>query len=59
MIDTELIALQLRAAGYTVGHITPVPSNAGTYEFQVDGRLLSLEDTRILLESGTFPPESA
>ena len=51
MIDTELIANQLRAKGHTVGPITPVPSNAGAYEFEVDGNLLSLEDTRALLEA--------
>jgi hypothetical protein len=50
MIDTGLIADQLRAHGHNVSNIIPVPSNAGEYEFEVDGELLSLAETRALLE---------
>jgi hypothetical protein len=50
MIDTELIASQLRDRGHTVGHAIAVPDNAGEYEFMVDGNLLTLDQTRELLE---------
>lgn len=49
MVDTELIANQLRSRGYTVTHIHGVPENAGEYEFTVDGKILTLEETRDLL----------
>ena len=50
MIDTDLIVKTLRDRGHTVGHVIPVPENAGEYEFEVDGNLLNLEETRGLLE---------
>jgi hypothetical protein len=37
--------------GHTVGHIIPTPANAGDYEFEVDGGLLSLDEARALLEA--------
>ena len=49
MVDTELLANQLRSYGHTVTHVIGVPSNAGEYEFTVDGNVLSLEETRALL----------
>ncbi len=49
MVDTELLANQLRAYGHTVTHVITVPNNAGVYEFTVDGNVLSLEETRALL----------
>jgi len=49
-IDTDLIVQALRRKGHTVGHIIPVPDNAGEFEFEVDGGLLSLSETRALLE---------
>jgi hypothetical protein len=49
-IDIDLVTRTLRDRGHTVGHIIPVPDNAGEYEFEVDGNLLSLEETRELLE---------
>ena len=49
-IDVELIRTTLRDRGHDVGHIIPVPDNAGEYEFQVDGTLLSLAEARTLLE---------
>jgi hypothetical protein len=49
-IDVDLIAKTLRERGHTVGHIIPVPDNGGEYEFEVDGNLLSLAETRGLLE---------
>jgi hypothetical protein len=50
-IDVELIAKTLRDHGHRVGHIIPVPDNGGEYEFEVDGGLLSLAETRSLLEA--------
>jgi hypothetical protein len=49
-IDVDLIAKTLRDRGHAVGHIIPVPDNGGEYEFEVDGNLLSLAETRGLLE---------
>lgn len=49
-IDTGLIVETLRAHGHTVGHIIPIPDNAGEYEFEVDGVNLSLAEVRELLE---------
>jgi len=50
MVDTELLANTLRERGHTVGSIIPVPSNAGEYEFEVDGALLTLDEARLLAE---------
>lgn len=55
-IDVELIAETLRGRGHTVGHIIPVPDNAGEYEFEVDGHLLSLAEARALLERDASDP---
>ena len=49
-IDIDLITKLLRDRGHNVSHILPVPDNAGEYEFEVDGNLLSLAETRGLLE---------
>ena len=49
-IDTDLITKLLRDRGHNVSHIIPVPDNGGEYEFEVDGNLLSLAETRGLLE---------
>lgn len=56
MVDTQLIAQQLRARGHKVEGITPLPPNAGDYEFHVDGILLTLEQTRALLEREVTEP---
>jgi hypothetical protein len=50
MIDTGLIADELRARGHKVGQIIPVSANAGDWEFVVDGTILSLAETRALIE---------
>ena len=50
MVDIDLIVKTLRQHGHTVGHVIPVPENAGEYEFQIDGNTLTLEETRALLE---------
>jgi hypothetical protein len=49
-IDVELIRKTLIDRGHAVGHIIPTPDNAGSYEFEVDGTLLTLDETRALLE---------
>jgi hypothetical protein len=51
MVDTDLIVQDLRNLGHTVGHVIAIPENAGTYEFLVDGRILTLDQVRALLES--------
>lgn len=50
MIDTDLIVKLLRDHGHTVESVFHVPENAGEYEFSVDGTLLTLAETRQLLE---------
>ena len=49
MVDIDLLVAQLRAKGHAVEHVHPVPSNAGDYEFTIDGVALNLEDARELL----------
>ncbi|MEO6806711.1 MAG: hypothetical protein ACRD3K_12685 [Edaphobacter sp.] len=51
MVDIDLIVRTLQENGHTVGHIIPVPENAGEYEFQIDGNTLTLEEARALLEA--------
>ena len=36
-IDTGLIVKTLADRGHSVGHVIPVPDNAGEFEFEVDG----------------------
>ncbi len=50
MIDTDLIVKLLRDHGHSVEAAFHVPENAGEYEFSVDGALLTLAETRQLLE---------
>jgi hypothetical protein len=50
MVDTGLLVEALRKHGHTVGHFFHVPENAGEYEFEVDGDLLTLAEVRNLLE---------
>jgi hypothetical protein len=51
MIDTELIAQELRDRGHKVEHVISIPNNAGVYEFVVDGETISLDAARALLEA--------
>lgn len=53
MVDLELLAAALRAKGHTVQHGHKIPDNAGEYEVEVDGRVLTLEQARALLEAET------
>ena len=50
MLDINLIKQALRDHHHTVGQVIPTPGNAGRYEFVVDGQILSLSETRALLE---------
>jgi hypothetical protein len=50
MLDIDLLVEQLRQRGHEVGHVIPTPSNAGEYEFQIDGELLTLDQVRLVLE---------
>ncbi|HEY5381991.1 MAG TPA: hypothetical protein VIJ65_07030 [Acidobacteriaceae bacterium] len=56
MIDTGLIVRTLRQRGHKVESVIPVPENAGEYEFLVDGALLTLEETRALVERDSIQP---
>lgn len=53
MVDLELLANALRAKGHTVLHGHKIPDNAGAYELEVDGQVLTLEQARALLEDET------
>ena len=50
MIDIDLTVQALRRFGHTVGDVIPVPENAGEYEIEVDGEVLSLAEVNALLE---------
>jgi hypothetical protein len=50
MVDTDLLVEALRKRGHVVGHVISTPSNAGQYEFEVDGTLLTLDEARLLVE---------
>ena len=49
MLDTDLLVTALKDKGHTVDSVFPVPSNAGDYEFIVDGETLTLDEVRALL----------
>ena len=51
MIDTKLIVEDLRRYGHTVDEVVPLPENAGSYEFMVDGAMLTLAQVNELLET--------
>lgn len=55
-IDTDLLVNLLRRQGHEVGHVIPVPQNAGEFEFEVDGSLYTLAEARMLAE---HPPATA
>ncbi len=50
MIDYETLVAALTAKGHTVGDRIEVPSNAGTAELRIDGKLVTLEEARAMLE---------
>jgi len=49
-VDIDLIIQELRDYGHTVEGVHRVPSNAGDYEFIIDGEAYSLEEAREILE---------
>ena len=51
MLDKGLVIQALQRRGHTVGHIFHVPENAGEWQFEVDGNLLTLAQTRELMEA--------
>ena len=51
MVDTNLIVEQLRSRGHAVGHVNKLPENAGEWEFEVDGALLTLSEVRAVLDA--------
>jgi hypothetical protein len=51
MIDIDLTVQALRHYGHIVGEVIPVPVNAGEYEIEVDGEMLSLAEVNALLEA--------
>ena len=51
MIDYETLVAALEQRGYKVGSVVEVPSNAGTAELTIDGKVLTLEQARALLEN--------
>jgi hypothetical protein len=51
MVDIDLLVEAIRNKGHKVDGVFSVPENAGTYEINVDGNLLNLEEARQLLEN--------
>ncbi len=49
MVDYDVLIAVLRSNGHTVEHVIEVPSNAGTAELTVDGKVITLEQARQLL----------
>lgn len=60
MLDTGLVVQALQRRGHTVGHLFHVPENAGEWQFEVDGELLTLEQARALMEADDVrhPPKA-
>ncbi len=50
MLDIDLLVAKLRKNGHAVGPVIQLPENAGEYEFEIDGGLLTLAEARLLLE---------
>ncbi|MGI4829291.1 MAG: hypothetical protein ACRYFU_14015 [Janthinobacterium lividum] len=50
MVDYETLIASLQNRGFKVEHVMAVPSNAGTAELMVDGKVVTLEAARQLLE---------
>lgn len=51
MVDTGLIVDGLRKRGHVVGHVIPTSENAGEWEFEVDGAVVTLAEARALMEA--------
>lgn len=50
MLDTGLLIDALLRRGHTVGHCFKTPENAGGYQMEVDGTLMTLDQVRNLME---------
>lgn len=50
MVDIDLLVQTLRRHGHTVGSVFHVPENAGEYELEVDGDIITLAEARLVLE---------
>ena len=50
MVDYDILVTSLEQRGFHVERVINVPSNAGTAELVVDGKLITLEEARQLLE---------
>ena len=50
MIDYDTLINSLQERGFHVEHVIAVPSNAGTAELMVNGKLITLDEARALLE---------
>jgi hypothetical protein len=50
MVDIDLLVKVLRRRGHTVETVFPVPENAGDWELSVDGKLVTLEEAREILD---------
>jgi hypothetical protein len=49
MVDVQTIMTVLRRNGHVVEKATPLPENAGDYEFVVDGNTLTLAEVRAMI----------
>lgn len=60
MLDTGLIVEALQRRGHIVTHMHKMPEDAGSYSFEIDGCLFTLEQARALMEDDDFrnPPKS-
>ena len=50
MVDFDTLIASLETRGYQVERVIHTPANAGDAELVIDGKLVSLEDARQLLE---------
>lgn len=50
MVDYTTLVASLENRGFKVEHVMDVPSNAGTAELTIDGKVVTLEEARQLLE---------
>ncbi len=51
MVDYDLLVAALQAKGHTVEHVMAVPGNAGNGELTVDGKVITLDEARALLDT--------
>ena len=49
MIDYDTLVASLRTHGFAVERVIHVPENAGEAQFEIDGKLLTLTEVRLML----------